>query len=257
LNVKQLYDLSGKVAIVTGGSTGLGKQMAEGMAEAGANLVICARNLDKCEQTAAEISKLGIEVLAVKCDITNMAEVNNLVTQALDKFGKIDILVNNAGISWAGKPEEIGYSDWLKVMDVNVNGVFLCAQAVGKQMITRKQGKIINIASIAGLVGTAEEVLDTIPYNTSKAAVINFTRDLAVKWAKYQININAIAPGFFPTHLSKGILEHRGERILRDVPLQRFGGDDEIKGIAVFLAAPASNYITGHTIVVDGGMTAW
>jgi len=173
-------------------------------------------------------------------------------------MGGIDILVNNAGMSWAAAPEDLRLEDWERVMSLNVTGTFLCSQAVGKRMISRGQGgKIINIASAAGLHGRDPEILNTIAYNTSKGAVIIFTKDLACKWAKYNINVNAIAPGFFRTRLSRWVLENRLDRILPTIPLGRIGGDHDLKGAAVFLASKASDYVTGHVLLVEGGSTSW
>jgi len=255
MNLKELFDLQGRVAIVTGGSMGLGKQMAEALADAGADLALCARKVEKCEETAAEISRsTGKGVMALKCDVSDAGEVQKMVDAVVEKFGRIDILVNNAGIAWVGSPEKIPVPDWEKVLKVNVTGVFLCSQAVGRVMIEQKQGKIINIASVAGLAGISERILDTISYNTSKGAVVNFTRDLAVKWAKYNINVNAIAPGFFPSHMTEWVIENRSQALLEAIPLGRCGGEDDLRGVVVFLASRASDYITGEVIRADGGL---
>ena len=257
MNVKALFDLTGRVAVVTGGSTGLGLQFARALAELGANLVLCARKVERCEQAAQEIRQLGVKVLALRCDVSNPPEVQHLVDLTMNELGQIDILVNNAGISWGCPPEDLPLEQWNKVMSVNVTGTFLCAQAVGRVMIREKRGKIINLASVAGLGGVPPEVMDALVYNTSKGAVISFTRDLACKWAKHNINVNAIAPGWFPTHMSEWILQHRKDIVLPRIPLGRFGGEDELKGAIAFLASDASNYVTGQVLVVDGGASAW
>ncbi|WP_223702294.1 SDR family oxidoreductase [Sutcliffiella deserti] len=256
MNVLELFDLTGKTALVTGGGRGLGEQIAESFAEAGANIVLCSRKVEACQEVADRLSKLGVKTLALKCDITNPEDVQYVVDETKRAFGTIDILVNNSGATWGAKAEEMPLAAWQKVMDVNVTGTFLMSQAVGKVMIEQKSGKIINIASVAGLGGTNPRVMDTIGYNTSKGAVITFTKDLAVKWGQHNINVNAIAPGFFPTKMSQGIIEHGKDSILRATPLKRFGSDDDLKGAALFLASRASGYVTGDVLVVDGGIHA-
>jgi len=237
---------------------GLGVQFARALAELGANLVLCARKVNLCEQLAEELrQQFGVKLLALRCDVTNPPEVQSLVEKTVDEFGRIDILVNNAGISWGCPTEELSLEHWNKVMSVNVTGTFLCSQAVGRVMIRQNKGKIINIASVAGLLGASHHAMDAIAYNTSKGAVISFTRDLACKWAQYNILVNAIAPGWFPTHMSEWILEHRKEQLLPQIPLARFGGEDDLKGAVAFLASAASNYVTGQVLVVDGGSTVW
>lgn len=256
MKVLELFDLTGKTAIVTGGGRGLGAQIAEGYAEAGANVVVCSRKIEACEETAARLSDLGVKALALKCDITSPDDVQLVVEETLAEFGSIDILVNNSGATWGALAEEMPLEAWEKVINVNVTGTFLMSQAVGKVMIGQKSGKIINIASVAGLGGTDPRVMNTIGYNTSKGAVITMTKDLAVKWGQHNINVNAIAPGFFPTKMSKVIIEHGKNPILEATPLRRFGSDDDLKGAALFLASNASNYITGNVLIVDGGTHA-
>ncbi|WP_121612244.1 SDR family oxidoreductase [Mesobacillus foraminis] len=256
MHIRELFDLTGKTAIVTGGGRGLGEQIAEGFAEAGANVVLCSRKEAACAEVAAKLGKLGPGTLALKCDVSNQEEVNRVVQAAVDKFGRIDILVNNSGASWGAPVEDMPLEAWKKVMDVNVTGTFLMSQAVGKVMLEQGAGKIINIASVAGLKGSSPEVMNAIGYNASKGAVISFTKDLAVKWGPRGIYVNAIAPGFFPTKMSKGILDKRGESILEGTPLRKFGTENDLKGVALFLAAPASDFITGEIIVVDGGTNA-
>ena len=259
MKAKQLFDLTGRVAIVTGGYTGIGKQMAEGLAEAGANLVICARNLDGCIKGAEEIGKqTGVETLALKCDVASPQDVENMVKDTLNKFDKIDILVNNAGIATGGLPEDIKLEDWENVLRINLTGTFLCSQEVGKVMIKSKRGKIINLASIMGFQTT--ELVSAPSYVTSKGAIITLTRELAVRWIHHNINVNAIAPGWFPTHMTDPVLSPdkmgKAEDLLRSIPARRFGGEDDLKGATVLLASSASDYIVGQVIVVDGGTLA-
>ncbi|MEH7334446.1 SDR family oxidoreductase [Neobacillus drentensis] len=256
MHVQKLFDLTGKVAIVTGGGRGLGQQIAEGFAEAGANVVVCSRKLEACEEVAEGLRKLGVESFALKCDVSNPEDVKNVVEQTVERFGRIDILVNNSGASWGAPVEEMPLEAWQKVMNVNVTGTFLMSQAVGKVMIEQKAGKIINIASVAGLQGSNPKYMNAIGYNSSKGAVITFTKDLAVKWGPHGIYVNAIAPGFFPTKMSKGLLDEGGESILEGTPLRKFGSDTDLKGVALFLAAPASDFVTGDIVVVDGGAHA-
>jgi NAD(P)-dependent dehydrogenase (short-subunit alcohol dehydrogenase family) len=256
MNVKALFDLTGRVAIVSGGSIGLGRQMAEGLAEMGANLVLCARKIERCEEVAGELRRHGVETLAVRCDVRDKAAIHAVVNETLSKFGRIDILINNAGVSWGASVEEMTLEQWDKVLSTNLTGTFLFCQAVGKAMIAQGSGKIVNIASVAGMGGASAE-LQAIGYHASKGGVIAFTKDLACKWAPHNIRVNAIAPGWFPTHMSDWIIEHRRDSLLQKIPLGRFGGEHDLKGAAVFLASDASAYVTGHVLVVDGGQTAW
>jgi NAD(P)-dependent dehydrogenase (short-subunit alcohol dehydrogenase family) len=255
MNVKQLFDLTGRVAIVTGGSIGLGRQMAEGLAEMGADLVLCARKKERCERAAEELKTLGVKTLAVGCDVKNQANVQQVVDATLSQFGRIDILINNAGTSWGAPVEEMTLEQWNKVIDTNLTGTFLFCQAVGKFMTSQKRGKIINVASVAGLRGSSPE-FQAIGYHASKGGVIAFTRDLARKWAIHNVHVNAIAPGWFPTHMSEVMIERNKQNFLKGIPLGRFGSGDDLKGVAVFLASDASDYITGQVLVVDGGATA-
>ena len=266
VNVKQLFDLTGRVAIITGGSIGLGRQMADGLAEMGADLVLCARKEERCHQAAEELQQLGVKAIALGCDVKNPDSIQEMVEATLSMFGRIDVLINNAGISWGAPVEEMRLEDWNKVIETNLTGTFLCAQAVGKVMIRQGRGensagrnsagKIINIASVAGLGGAPAE-LPAIGYHASKGGVVSFTEDLACKWASHNIQVNAIAPGWFPTHMSNRVLEHHEELFLSHIPLRRFGNEHDLKGAAVFLASAASNYVTGHVLVVDGGQSAW
>ena len=252
-----LFDLSGKTAIVTGGGTGIGRQMAQGLAEAGANLVLCARKAERCEQAASELEQLGVRAIGLGCDVRDPEQVQHVVTKAVEELGGVDVLVNNAGTVWGASPEEMPLEGWQKVIDVNLTGVFLFSQAAGRVMIERGGGVIVNIASVAGLQGGPPEIINTIVYNASKGGVIAFTRDLACKWAQHGIRVNSIAPGWFPSDMSGYVLERHEERLKQHIPLGRFGGPHDLEGVVVFLASDASAYVTGHTLVVDGGESAW
>jgi gluconate 5-dehydrogenase len=222
----------------------------------GANLVLCARKAERCQQAAEEVRQLGVKAIAAACDVKSQASIQGVVDAALAEFGGIDVLINNAGISWGSPAEEMSLEDWNKVIETNLTGTFLCAQAVGRVMIKQGRGKIINIASVAGLGGAPPE-LAAIGYHASKGGVISFTKDLACKWAAHNIQVNAIAPGWFPTHMSNRVLERYRELFLSHIPLRRFGSKDDLKGAAVYLASGASDYVTGHVLVVDGGQSAW
>ncbi|MCF8889388.1 SDR family oxidoreductase [Priestia megaterium] len=256
MHIKDLFDLTGKTAIITGGGRGLGEQMAEGLAEAGANIVLCSRKKEACQQVADRLARLDVKTLALTCDISQPEDIKNVVHQTIETFGRIDILINNSGATWGAPVEEMPLEAWQKVMNINVTGTFLMSQEAGKEMIKQKAGKIINIASIAGLGGTDPQYMNTIGYNTSKGAVITFTKDLAVKWGQHNIQVNAIAPGFFPTKMSGAIMEQGKDYFLSQTPLKRFGSEADLKGAAVFLASAASNYITGDVLTVDGGVHA-
>lgn len=254
-NVKQLLDLSGRVALVTGGCVGLGRQMAEGLAEMGANLVLCARKLERCRQAAEELGRLGVQILALGCDVRSQASIQETVGAAVAGFGRIDILINNAGTAWGARVEEMSLEQWNKVLETNLTGTFLFSQAAGRIMIGQKRGKIINMASVAGFRGSPAE-FQAIGYHASKGGIISFTRDLAHKWAPHNIQVNAIAPGWFPTHMSQAVIERNREAFLKTIPAGRFGSNEDLKGAAVFLASDASDFVTGHVLVVDGGQTA-
>jgi len=255
--IKQLMSLEGRVSVVTGGATGIGFQMATGLAEAGSNIVICSRKVENCEEAAGKLEKLGVKALAVGCDVTKPAEVEAMKDATLRKFGRVDVLVNNAGRAWVAPPEDTPLDRWQQVFDLNITAPFLCAQALGREMIKAKRGKIINIASIAGLVGRNPTAYSSIAYGASKGALVNFTRDLAVKWAQHNVQVNAICPGFFVTPLNEKLYLKNKENIEREIPLKRTGGPDDLKGIAVLLASDASGFITGAIIPVDGGAVAW
>ena len=256
MRVQELFDLSGKTAIVTGGGSGLGRQMAVGLAECGANVVLCARTVERCEEVAEELRALGVQALAFACNVREQAQVQAVVDGAVGEFGTVDILVNNAGTSWKASPEEMPLEAWQKVIDVNLTGPFLFSQAAGKVMIRAGGGKVINISSVAAFQGAPSEALNAIAYNTSKGGLISFTRDLAVKWAPFRINVNAIAPGWFPSEMSQKVLEQSGDKLLEHIPLGRYGGPDDLKGAVAFLASAASDFVTGVTLPVDGGQLA-
>lgn len=256
MNVMDLFKLDGKTAIVTGGGRGLGAQIAEGFAEAGANVVLCSRKVEACEEMAEKLKQQGVRTMALECDVTKPEDVERVVKKTLEEFGTIDILVNNSGATWGAPVLEMPLDAWRKVLDVNITGTFLMSQAAGEAMVRQGSGKIINIASVAGLGGIDPRLMDTIGYNTSKGAVITFTKDLAAKWGQHNINVNALAPGFFPTKMSKGLIEKGGNELLNMTPLNRFGTEEDLKGAALFLASKASDYVTGDVIIVDGGMHA-
>lgn len=246
--------LSGKIAVVTGASRGLGKAMALGLAEAGADLVLVSRGMPQLREVAREIHGLGRRALPISADISNLEDVNAMVGKAMSEFGRIDILVNNAGATVRMPSESFTEEAWDKVMDVNLKGAFFCAQAVGKVMINQRAGKIINIASLLSVIG----VPTAVAYAASKGGISQLTKTLAVEWAKYNINVNAIGPGYFRTDLTKPLQEDkdRSARILSRIPMGRWGDPDDLKGVVVFLASEASDYITGQTIYVDGGWLA-
>jgi NAD(P)-dependent dehydrogenase (short-subunit alcohol dehydrogenase family) len=255
MNVKQLFDLTGRVAIVTGGSIGLGRQMAQGLAEMGANVVLCARKKERCQQAAEDLQKLGVKTLALACDVRNPADIQQVVDATMAQFSRIDILINNAGTSWGAPVEEMRLEQWNKVIETNLTGTFLFSQAVGKIMTGQRRGKIINIASVAGLRGASPE-FQAIGYHASKGGVIIFTKDLACKWGIHNIQVNSIAPGWFPTNMSQVLIERNKDTFLKTIPLGRFGNENDLKGAAVFLASAASDFVTGHVLVVDGGQSA-
>ena len=258
MHVKQLFDtISGKVALVTGGSRGLGLQMAEALGEMGAKVAITARKQPELDEAAAHLSKKGIEVLTVAGDLSKFDTIPGMVGQVLSRWGGVDILVNNAGTTWGAPAEDYPAEAWKKVMDLNINAMFFVSQDVGRRsMIPRKAGKIVNISSVAGLgAATPDSPMKTIAYQTSKAAALNFTRQLASEWGKYNINVNAICPGWFPSKMTKGLLEEQGlgKMVLERAPLGRLGGEDDLKGLVVYFASEASRHVTGQYLCVDGG----
>ncbi|AWG44274.1 gluconate 5-dehydrogenase (plasmid) [Priestia filamentosa] len=251
----KLFDLTNKTAIVTGGGTGLGKQMAIALAEVGANVVVCSRKIEACQETSKQIRNIGTDSLALKCDVTNIKEIQNVVYETKKEFGNIDILINNSGTSWMAPFLEMPADKWDKVMEVNVKGVFLFSQEVGKVMKNQKSGKIINISSVAGILGQQDSFMDACSYSTSKGAIISLTRDLSSKLAPHNVQVNAIAPGFFPTRLTKA-LGNVSNHVIKRIPSRRFGSDEDLKGAAIFLSSNASNYVTGQVLIVDGGLSA-
>lgn len=256
-SVKELFDLKGRVSVVTGGATGLGLQMATALAEAGSNVVVCSRKQENCEEAARGLEKLGVKALGMACDVTQPAQVEAVKDATLKKFGRVDVLINNSGKAWVAPPEELPLERWQQIMELNATAPFICSQVFGREMIKAKRGKIINIASIAGLQGRNPGAYSSVVYSTSKGALVNFTRDLAVKWAQHNINVNCICPGFFVTPINEKLFAKNPEPILREIPLHRTGGENDLKGIAVLLASDASNFITGAIIPVDGGTVAW
>jgi NAD(P)-dependent dehydrogenase (short-subunit alcohol dehydrogenase family) len=257
MNVRNLFELRGRVAVVTGGSIGLGRQIAQGLAEMGADIVLCARKVSRCEAAARELADLGVRALALECDVTQPESVKHVTEEVVNRFGHIDILVNNAGISWGVPFEEMKLAEWERVLSTNLTGTFLMTQAVGQVMIRQRSGSVVNMASVTGIVGLPAEAVQATAYHASKGAVIAFTKDLACKWAPLNIRVNALAPGWFPTHMTDKLLEIKKDLLLNGVPMQRFGSGDDLKGAAVFLASEASSYVTGQVLVVDGGLTSW
>ena len=254
--VNQLFDLSGRTALVTGGSRGLGLQMAHALGEAGARVMLAARKADELEEAVAELQAAGIDARWTAADCAREDELRRLADTTLERMGPIDILVNNAGAAWGAPAEDHPVEAWDKVMNLNVRGYFILSQHVAKRcMIERRSGRIINVASIAGLGGNPPE-MQTIAYNTSKGAVINFTRALAAEWGKYRINVNAICPGFFPSKMTAGTLRNLGEeRLAAHAPLGRLGDDEDLKGLTVLYASDAGKHITGQWLAVDGGVS--
>jgi gluconate 5-dehydrogenase len=252
--LKELFDLSGRVAIVTGGSRGLGEEIAEGLAEAGASLVLCARRDQWLRPTLDRFQARGFRVDGMACDVSVPEQVQAVVEETMAKFGGVDILVNNAGVSWGAEPEEMPLDKWQKVIDTNLTGAFLFSQAAGREMLKKQYGRIINIASIAGLQASVNGA-HYAGYAASKAGLMGLTRELAASWGRSNIRVNAIAPGFFHSRLADPAIVKAEPQIKATSPIPRVGDAGELKGVAVFLAADASNYITGQTIVVDGGRT--
>ncbi len=253
-HIKQLFDLSNRVAIITGGSRGLGKEMAEGLAEAGASLMLCARREEWLAPTVEEFRSNGFRTEGVLCDVSNPDEVQKLVDKTVEAYGKVDILVNNAGVSWAERPETMPLDKWHRVINTNLTGAFLVAQVAGREMLKRERGCIINIASVSGLQSSANGP-HYVGYAASKAGMFGLTRELAASWGRQGIRVNAIAPGFFHSRLADPALPLAEPSIKARNPIPRVGDEGELKGVAVFLASDAANYITGQIIVVDGGRT--
>ena len=253
-SIQELFALTGRVAIVTGGSRGLGEEMAEGLAEAGAALMICARREQWLAPTLERFKGMGFRAEGMVADVANAANVQAVVEKTMARYGRLDILVNNAGVSWGAEPEEMPLDKWQKVIDINLTGAFLFAQAAGREMLKRNYGRIINVASIAGL-HAAVDGPHYAAYAASKAGLMGLTRELAASWGRQNIRVNAIAPGFFRSRLADPVLPLAEPSIKATSPIPRIGAEGELKGVCVFLASDASNYITGQTIVVDGGRT--
>ncbi|MEO7007548.1 MAG: SDR family oxidoreductase [Caldimonas sp.] len=255
--VLDLFDLTGKTALVTGGSRGLGLQIAEALGEAGAKVLLTSRKAADLEEAAAHLQAKGIDTRWVAADASQPAEIARVAEQAMQRLGQVDILVNNAGATWGAAAEDYPLEAWDKVMNLNIRSIFLMSQAIGKaSMIPRKSGRIINIASIAGLAGNPAD-MTMVAYNTSKGAVVNYTRALAGEWGKYNITVNALAPGFFPSKMTKGVLAHFGaDNMAQRAPLLRLGDDDDLKGAALLFASAAGKHITGQILPVDGGVSA-
>ncbi|WP_047218262.1 MULTISPECIES: SDR family oxidoreductase [Delftia] len=256
-NVQQLFDLTGKTALVTGGSRGLGLQMAHALGEAGARIMLSSRKDADLEEAAAELQAAGIDARWIAADCANEADIERLAAETLERLGQVDILINNAGASWGAPAEEHPVAAWDKVMNLNVRGYFLLSQQIARRsMIPRKTGRIINLASIAGLGGNPLG-MKTIAYNTSKGAVINFTRALAGEWGVHGITVNAICPGFFKTKMASVLIETLGEDEMKShAPLRRLGDDEDLKGLTLLYASDAGKHITGQWMAVDGGVSA-
>jgi gluconate 5-dehydrogenase len=252
--INELFTLSGRVAVVTGGSRGLGEEIAEGLAEAGAALMLCARRDEWLTPTVTAMRKRGFTVEGALCDVAKPADVQRVVDQTIATYGRVDILINNAGVTWASEPEDMPLDKWQKVVDINLTGAFLFSQAAGRDMLKRQWGRIINVASISGMHASVNGP-HYAPYAATKAGLMGLTRELAASWGRQGIRVNAIAPGFFHSRLADAAIEMTEPAIKASNPIPRVGAAGELKGVAVFLAADASNYITGQTIVVDGGRT--
>ncbi|MCX7891535.1 MAG: SDR family oxidoreductase [Burkholderiales bacterium] len=257
MSVMKLFDLTGKVALVTGGSRGLGLQIAEALGEMGAKVALTARKADELAEAKARLGHLRVDTFTAPSDLGKFESIEPMVDAVLKHFGRIDILVNNAGATWGAPAEDHPLEAWQKLVNLNLTGTFLVTQLVGrKSMIPNRYGKIVTVASIAGLRGNPVGTLKTLAYNTTKGGLVNFTRALAGEWGEHGINVNAIAPGFFPSKMTRAALETIGKDVIARTPLRRLGDDEDLKGLAVLLASDASRHITGQVIAVDGGVTA-
>jgi NAD(P)-dependent dehydrogenase (short-subunit alcohol dehydrogenase family) len=257
MSLKKLLDLSGKVALVTGGSRGLGLQAAEALGELGARVALTARKASELDLAVKHLAGLGVEAMAVPVDLGKRENIPGTVDAVAARFGTVDILVNNAGTTWGAPAEDHPAEAWDKVMRLNVDAMFFLSQEVGRRfMIPRRSGKIVNVASVAGLSGNPPG-MTTIAYNTSKGAAVNLTRALAAEWGRYDINVNAVCPGFFPTRMTHGLLGVIGDAVRASTPLGRLGGDEDLKGAVARKATEASRHVTGQLLVVDGGASLW
>ncbi len=255
---QQLFDLTTKTALITGGSRGLGLQIATALGEQGARIVLVARTQTDLDVAQRDLQQRGIVVSTIAADLRQENAIFPLVQEALARLGRIDILVNNVGMAYMASAQEYPIDAWDKVLDLNIRSVFLLSQAVGKlSMIPNRYGKIVNVASIAGLLGNAPGTMQMLAYNTSKGALVNFTRALAAEWGEYGITVNALAPGLFPSKLTQGVIDRLGvENLTQRVPLQRLGDDEDLKGAALLFASDASKHITGQILAIDGGASA-
>jgi gluconate 5-dehydrogenase len=256
MKVLDLLSLKGKTALVTGGSRGLGLQMAEALGEMGAKLALTARKKDELDEAVSHLEKTGVKASAFVCDLGKREAIPPVADEILKKFGKIDVLVNNAGATWGSPAEDHPLEAWDKLVNVNLTGAFILTQIIGKKsMIPAKWGRVVNVASIAGLMGQDTRIVRTIAYNTTKGGLVNFTRALAAEWGQYSITVNAICPGFFPSKMTRATIGTTGELIRDWTPTKRLGNDEDLKGLVVLLASEASRHITGQAIAVDGGAT--
>ena len=254
MSLKKLMDLTGRVAIVTGGSRGLGLQIAEALGEMGAKLAITARKAGELDEARAHLTALGFDVMTIASDMGKPETPQSIVDAVMARHGVIDILVNNAGATWGAAAEDHSLEAWMKLVNVNLTGNFLLCQAVAKaSMIPKKRGRIVNIASVAGLGANPLQMEGTLAYNTTKGGLINFTRALAAEWGKYNITVNAICPGFFPSKMTRATLATHEKFFIDSTPLGKLGGDEDLKGAAVLFASDAGGHITGQCLVIDGG----
>jgi NAD(P)-dependent dehydrogenase (short-subunit alcohol dehydrogenase family) len=257
VHVKDMFSLNGKAVIVTGGSVGLGAQMATALAEAGANVVVAARKVERCVALCERLAReTGVRTIPVASDVSKEDDCRRLVDVTLKELGRVDILVNNAGISWIAPAIDFPMDKWQRVMNLNVNGTFQLSVLAARVMRDQGGGKIINMCSIGAFGGDYPENVDSIAYTTSKGAVLTMTKDLAVKWARYGITVNAICPGWFPTGLNDRHLKDMADKLIPRIPLGRYGGNEDLKGVTVFLASSASDYMTGQYVIIDGGQKA-